>query len=580
MDKKALFAFVLCAIITLWMLHTMQPSEKTPEEVKEEEVVKEIPEVVERKLLEREIKAVEEQQVKNVITQKDIDLKDNIVIQNDLIRTVWTNDGASLKSAVLTEFLTPDKARVLELLRPAQSGVFPLSMELSDEGYQLKNRRFEVLENRDGRVVFTTLLENGLRVTKEISLDMDKYHLDIDIVLQNTTDSEMYTGYSTSIVSGIYPEFDYSLGLASVAGIDVGRGKTKLVRAEVKDLPYKNESVGITWAGAVSKYFAVILRSENNDRITATISETTENSDPFYEDDFVVTLQTKKISLPPQGTHRDSYQYFLGPKKDDILRQFNEDIIVLLEYGWTTSLCKILIKTLNMFYGIIPNYGVAILLLTILVKLVLFPLTRKSQMSMFRMQQLQPLISQLKEKHKGDKQRMGQEQMKLFKEHGVNPMSGCLPILLQLPVFFALFRTLQLSFEMRQAPFVSWIADLSKPDTLLQLPFTLPVLGDGLNILPIVMGIASFVQMKLTPKTISGDDPQAKMQQKMMQIMPLIFPFILYTMPSGLTLYWTTSTLISIGEQMFIRRSIKKIDIYYKGKRVTKGKTKPKTKTK
>jgi YidC/Oxa1 family membrane protein insertase len=149
-------------------------------------------------------------------------------------------------------------------------------------------------------------------------------------------------------------------------------------------------------------------------------------------------------------------------------------------------------------------------------------------------------------------------------------------MLLQMPVFFALFRTLQSSFEMRQAPFVSWISDLSEPDRLFHLPFTLPVLGDWFNILPILMGIASFVQMKLTPKTTTSDDPQAKMQQKMMQIFPLVFPFILYSFPSGLVLYWTTSTVIGIGEQMLIRRSIKKLDVYYKGKRVIEGQAKVK----
>ncbi|MHC4140300.1 MAG: membrane protein insertase YidC [Planctomycetota bacterium] len=240
------------------------------------------------------------------------------------------------------------------------------------------------------------------------------------------------------------------------------------------------------------------------------------------------------------------------------------------------SICKVLVKILNTVYGVIPNYGVAILVLTFLVKLVLFPLTRKSQMSMVRMQQLQPLIAQLKAKHKGDKKKVGQEQMKLFKEHGANPMSGCLPMMLQMPVFFALFRTLQSSFEMRQAPFVAWIGDLSASDQLFQLPFTLPVLGEWFNLLPILMGVASFVQMKLTPKTTAGDDPQAKMQQRMMQMMPLLFPIMLYNFASGLALYWTTSTIISIGEQILIRRSVKKLDVYYKGKRVIDAKAKVK----
>ena len=179
---------------------------------------------------------------------------------------------------------------------------------------------------------------------------------------------------------------------------------------------------------------------------------------------------------------------------------------------------------------------------------------------MFRMQQLQPMINQMKEKYKHDKQRMGKEQMLLFKKYGVNPMSGCLPMVLQLPVFFALFRTLQLSFEMRQAPFLLWVNDLSMPDTLLHFSFSIPFIGNALNILPLIMTGASFAQMKLTPKA-PAVDPQAQAQQKMMSFMPIIFAFILYHMPSGLTVYWTTSTIFSIIEGLVIRKSIKKIKI-------------------
>ena len=575
MDKKAILAFVLCAIIMLYFLRQFPQPTKPPDEENKEEVVDEKTVAKEKEVLERRITVQKEQEEKIKIVQDEIDLQNNIVIQNDLIRTVWTNEGAALKSAVLTEFENSEKTQVLELLKPNREGLLPLSIKLLDEGYKLNRRRHRIVEQKEDKVVFTTVLENGLRVTKDISLENGKYHLDIAITFENTSNSDVALAYTVNSTSGIYPESDKYTGLASVVGIDVGRGKVKLVRTATKDMPYKNESVGISWAGAVNKYFVSILKSSSGAIIATTTSAPNENQDPLYKDDFSVNLQTKRISIIPQGKEQHDYILFLGPKKESILKQY-DGLLVLLEYGWTTSICKILIKILNVFYGFIPNYGIAILLLTFLVKMILFPLTRKSQMSMFKMQQLQPLIGKLKEKYKGDKQRMGQEQMKLFKQHGVNPMSGCMPIMLQMPVFFALFRTLQLSFEMRQAPFVLWISDLSKPDTLLQLPFSLPFLGDGLNILPIVMGIASFVQMKLTPKTVSGDDPQAKMQQRMMQMMPIIFPFILYTMPSGLTLYWTTSTLISIGEQMFIRRSIKKVDIYYKGKRITKGKVKAK----
>ncbi len=586
MDKKALLAFVLCGIIMLYFFHITQPAqqpvEEVPEEVTERTVEKEWRE--ERVLREETTKGEEERKIEKVVkvVPGDIELQDYILLQNDVMKTVWTNEGAALKSVILPEFRNPERTQVLELLKPSRIDSLPLSMKLTEEGrYQLKTRRYKVVQSGAGRVVFTTLLENGIQIKKDISLQNGKYYFDVAITLQNTTDSEILASYSITAANGIYPEVDSYVGLASISGIDVGNGKTKIVHTAVKDMPYKNESVGISLAGSVNKYFAVVLSPSSGNRMATATSELVENPDPLYKDnktdDFIVDLHAKRVSIPPRGEQRDDYVFFLGPKKKEVLNQC-EDLLSILDYdyGMTRSICKILVKILNVFYGFIPNYGVAILLLTFLVKLVLFPLTRKSQMSMVRMQQLQPLIGQLKEKHKGDKQKMGQEQMKLFKEHGVNPMSGCFPIMLQMPVFFALFRTLQSSFEMRQAPFVSWITDLSKPDKLLQLPFTIPFLGEWLNILPLIMGIASFVQMKLTPKTTSGDDPQARMQQKMMQMMPLIFPFILYNFPSGLTLYWTTSTLISIGEQILIRRSVKKLDIYYKGKRVIEGKAKVK----
>jgi len=578
MDKKALLAFVLCGIIMLYFFNTMQPPQHPGEEGAEKVAEETIEEEVTTGVEEQKIEKAEKIERVEKIVQEDIDLQDYILIQNDVMKTIWTNEGAALKSVILPGFKNPERTQVLELLKPSRTDSLPLSMKLTEDGrYQLKTRRYKVVERASDRVAFTTLLENGIQITKDISLKSGKYYFDVAITLQNTTDSEVLASYSITASNGIYPEADKISGLASIAGVDVGKGKTKIVHTAVKDMPYKNESVGISLAGSTNKYFAVVLKSSTNNRIATTTTESVENTDPRYKDDFIVNLQAKRVAIPAQGESRHDYTFYLGPKKKEALTQC-EGLLAILDYdyGMTRSICKILVKVLNTFYGFIPNYGVSILLLTFLVKLVLFPLTRKSQMSMVRMQQLQPLISQLKEKHKGDKQKMGQEQMKLFKQHGVNPMSGCFPIMLQMPVFFALFRTLQSSFEMRQAPFVSWIGDLSAPDKLLQLPFAIPFLGEWFNILPIIMGIASFVQMKLTPKTTTGDDPQAKMQQKMMQMMPLIFPFILYSFPSGLTLYWTTSTLISIGEQILIRRSVKKLDIYYKGKRVIEGKVKVK----
>ena len=583
MDKKALIALFLCGILMLYFFNSMQPDKKSGEKGSEEVAE----ETFEQGEFENEIGTGAEVQDRKIekIVQDDTDLQDYILIQNDVMRSVWTNEGAALKSVILPEFKNPEKTETLELLKSSKPDSLPLSIELMDDKrYQSKTRRYKVVEKDPDRVVFAALLENGIQITKEISLKSGNYYFDVAVTLQNTTDSDINASYSITAANGVYPEISKTSNLASIVGIDVGKGgraKTKIAHTEVKNMPYKNESVGIELVGTTNKYFAVALEPLAGCRVVAATAESFDNPDLVYQDhhavDFNVELHTAKIAIPPQGEKRHNYVFYLGPKEKNALNQCEGLLSILdYDYGMMRSICKVLVKILNSVYSVIPNYGVAILVLTFLVKLVLFPLTRKSQMSMVRMQQLQPLIAKLKEKHKGDKKKVGQEQMKLFKEHGANPMSGCLPMMLQMPVFFALFRTLQSSFEMRQAPFVGWIGDLSAADQLFALPFTLPIIGGWFNLLPILMGVASFIQMKLTPKNTSGDDPQAKMQQRMMQMMPLMFPIMLYNFASGLALYWTTSTIISIGEQILIRRSVKKLDVYYKGKRVIDAKAKVK----
>jgi YidC/Oxa1 family membrane protein insertase len=193
---------------------------------------------------------------------------------------------------------------------------------------------------------------------------------------------------------------------------------------------------------------------------------------------------------------------------------------------------------------------VAIIVLTIIIKVILFPLTRKGQISMYHLQKLTPRIKALQEQYKNDKQKLAVEQMKLWKEYGVNPLSGCLPMFFQIPVFFGLYWALALAIELRQAPFMLWITDLSQPDQLFKLPG--PVLGaTHLHLLPLLMTASWLVQSLTQPKS---PDPQTRQQQKIMAFMPLIFLFFFYNVPSGLTLYWFTSTLLGIVEQQLIKK--------------------------
>lgn len=578
MDKKTIIAFILCGIILLVYFPIIlpklspppPPSSEKKETIEEAERPKKEESEGASPKLEKTVPFEGYEEVSTSISpyqeeaeKEGIELQDHIVIQNENIVTVWTNEGGALKSVTLKEYKNTEKTGSMELLNSMANTLPPLSItkvkfsSLEDSReISLTDRRFRVVGNTIDKVSFQTVLENGIQITKNVYLAPEEYMANIEIIFRNKSNREITAEYQLVASSRMIYEGDANIDMGAVIGIDKGNGNYKLIKTNIKNLPDRNESVGISWLGSVNKYFAIVLKPASSKWISSSISEPISNGENRISEDFWVSVQTVPFKIMPQDEELHGYGLFLGPKLEKLLEKY--ELSSLLGFGTFESISKILLNILNGFYKIAPNYGVAILLLTILVKLMLFPLTRKSQTSMFKMQKLQPMIEQLKVKYKNDKQRMAKAQMELFKKHGANPLSGCLPMLLQLPVFFALFRTLQLSFEMRQAPFIFWINDLSMPDTLLFLPFSIPFLGNMLNILPIIMTVASFLQMKLSPKSPSVD-PQTRMQQKMMSFMPFLFCFILYRMPSGLTLYWTTSTLLSIGETMFIRKSLKKL---------------------
>jgi YidC/Oxa1 family membrane protein insertase len=272
-----------------------------------------------------------------------------------------------------------------------------------------------------------------------------------------------------------------------------------------------------------------------------------------------VKLVPKKLVIPPNAAAAaQKFVLFIGPKKADVLDAYKAlGLPAVLDYGWFSPIAIGLLWVLDAFYVFCRNYGVAIILLTVLVRVLVHPLTRKSQVAMYKMQKLRPLIEELQKKHKNDKQKLGQEQMKLFREHGANPFSGCLPLLLQMPILFALYWALRITFDLRQQPFVGWISDLSLPDTVGYLPAAVPLLGGApINVLPLVMMIAMYLQQKMQPKP---DDPTQAQQQKFMAFFPFLMGFLFYSFPSGLSLYWLLSTVLGIGEQWLIKRQLEKM---------------------
>lgn len=267
------------------------------------------------------------------------------------------------------------------------------------------------------------------------------------------------------------------------------------------------------------------------------------------------TLISAGINLAPQASAEYNFAYYGGPLDDNIAENFSSSLNDIATFSWAflKPISNILLFILNYFAMFTLNYGWAIVLLTLLVKVVLHPLTRKSMKSQKAMQKIQPLIKQIKEQYKKEPQRQQQETMRIFRENGVNPVGGCLPMLLQMPIFFALYGVFARCFAMRQQPFISgWIDDLSQPDTVAtfnNIPFFTTF---NLNPLPLVYLVLQFWHMSMMPKSA---DPQMQSQQKMMRLMPLIFVFIFYSMPSGLVLYFAVQSLFTIIEYFLIKMS-------------------------
>jgi YidC/Oxa1 family membrane protein insertase len=249
--------------------------------------------------------------------------------------------------------------------------------------------------------------------------------------------------------------------------------------------------------------------------------------------------------VDPGGQAVARYTLYLGPRDLDILKEIGSQLEASVDFGWTDVIAKPLLYALRFFNQYVGNYGVAIIILTVLVKILFWPLTHKSYQSMKEMQKIQPLMAKIRERYKDNREQMNKEMMALYRTYKVNPMGGCLPMVIQIPVFFALFRILGSAIELRHAPFMLWINDLAAPDRLFSFPFEIPFMSPphGIPVLTLLMGASMFIQQKMTPTP--GDATQAKV----MMLMPIIFTAMFINFPSGLVLYWLVNNILSIGQQ-------------------------------
>jgi YidC/Oxa1 family membrane protein insertase len=303
----------------------------------------------------------------------------------------------------------------------------------------------------------------------------------------------------------------------------------------------------LQWSSLQTKYFMAALIPPEPTRATVVVS----GSKPEHRVSDRVTVP----AVERAGRVDNLIRVYLGPIDYKGLKALDVGLESNVEMGWSLlrPVSWVVLWSLTWTYKFIPNYGLVIIIISVLTKVLFFRLTHKSFKSMKDLQALQPRIQAIKEKHGDDKQKVSQETMKMYKEAGVNPLGGCLPMLLQMPVFIALFQVLRNTIELRQAPFVGWINDLAQQDVLFTLPATLPLIGNAFSLLPLLMGASMFIQTKIGG-SLTGTPGAQTTPKGFNTMLPIVFTFLFYKMPSGLVIYWIINTVLSVAQQYYIHR--------------------------
>ena len=474
-----------------------------------------------------------------------------MTVETDLYTAIFSEDGGTLRSFVLKEHTETHAAdsKGMQLVKTDPQQGSPLQFSWGTlVGQQLlygseeQSIKLSAGESRK-ELRMVAQAGNGLVVERIFTFTSGSYLIDLKVKVKNTSDAMLQGMPQMHLAS------KYFLGLDSPAGSFLFAGPAAYVNGQLHEVPADDFKDGpktlqgtIDWAGYSSNYFLCGLIPQDGSGVSFTMQGT--------QDFARMQLSGNLDSLQPGAEKEYKYLVFYGPKKQTMLKDLGYNLDKAINFGWFDIIAKPTLWLLNWFYSFCHNYGVAIILVTILFKAIFWPISQKGMKSMKNMQKLQPKMVKIKEKYKNDPAKMNQEVMNLYKTYKVNPLGGCLPMMLQIPVFFALYKVLLMGIELRHAPFMLWINDLSAPDRL-WIGFDIPYLG-GLPILTLLMGASMFYQQKLTPT--SADPTQAKI----MMFLPVIFTFMFLNFASGLVLYWFVNNLLSILQQMLINRESKK----------------------
>jgi YidC/Oxa1 family membrane protein insertase len=476
-----------------------------------------------------------------------------IEVETDAFIAALNTRGGRLESLKLKKFreTAARNSPLLELVTPAAGGQLPLGLMADTRGGRLDDRNLDYQTDAPARIVlhgderttlnFSATVAGGLKVAKTLEFDGNGYVFNLDATVSGPPGDVQAVGLNMSEPLTAHQGYYDIPEIQALVNDKAAVAAEKALRKGAPPLKGK-----ITYAGFGDRYFLTVFLPRSPQEGTVAM-------------DFNGVEASAAMLFAPKaadGTMRVATQVYMGPKNLTTLEKVNPQLRRSIDFGWSGILALIFLRMLKIFHFIAPNYGVDIILLTVAIRVAFLPISIKSQRSMMRLQRLQPQVERMREKFKDDRDRLNREMVDLYKRNHVNPLGGCAPMLLQLPIFIGLYQALLNAVELRHAPFVGWIRDLSAPECL-PIPhvpkFTFLPCG-GIPVLVLLMGASTYLQQVMAPQS---PDPS---QQRMMMLMPLVFTIMFLNFPAGLTLYYFCSNALGIAQQYFLNREFKTLN--------------------
>ncbi len=477
-----------------------------------------------------------------------------ITLQSDnLLLTINLNGGDIVDAKLLQVMQEQGKDDPFHLLMEEPGFVYVAQSGLAGRDgpdskarplYQSELNQYQLKEGEDSVSAVLSFTQDNVTYTKTYTLKRGSYVVDVDYQVDNHSGRELSMAFYGQLKQTVDIEAQSNAGaFGFVAGAYRGSAYSsaearyeKNTFEDLVDLAADGSNINTAtkngWVAMIQHYF-----------VTAWIGDDTDNV--IYSNaaeqgrDAIIGIRTNAISIADGSSHDFKSRMWIGPKNQDQMEITAPNLELTVDYGWLWFISIPLFKIMEFIHGFVGNWGFSIIILTLIVRTVLFPLTKAQYTSMAKMRLLTPKMTELRERYKDDRQKLGQETMRLYKSEKVNPLGGCFPLLIQMPIFIALYWTLMESTELRHAPFILWITDLS--------------VHDPYFVTPILYGITMFLIQKMSPTPIN--DP---MQRKVFMAMPVVFTFMFCTFPAGLTVYWVVSNCFTILQQVIIYRSLEK----------------------